>query len=84
MLDDPTMLWNAILSLAIGGFLWWMRGTSTQIAELRKLLSQTREEIPKTYATKEDVEKDLEKIMDRFDRLETKIDNFMERISGCG
>ena len=48
MLDDPTMLWNAILSLAIGGFLWWMRGTSTQIAELRKLLSQTREEIPKT------------------------------------
>ena len=35
----------------------------------------------KEYALKDEVDKDLEKIMDRFDRLETKIDNFMERMS---
>jgi hypothetical protein len=34
----------------------------------------------KEYALKNDVEKDIQKIMDRFDRVETKLDNLMERI----
>jgi tetrahydromethanopterin S-methyltransferase subunit G len=34
----------------------------------------------KEYALKDDVEKDLNKIMDRFDRVENKLDNLMERI----
>ena len=80
MPSDPTMLWNAVLSLAIGGFLWWVRGIAAQLSDLRKLISVTREEIPKTYATKIEVEKDIEKIMDRFDRLDNKMDNIFERI----
>ena len=80
MRSDPTMLWNAGLSLAIGGFLWWVRGIAAQLSDLRKLISVTREEIPKTYATKIEVEKDIEKIMDRFDRLDNKMDNILERI----
>ena len=80
MPSDPTMLWNAVLSLAIGGFLWWVRGIAAQLYDLRKLISVTREEIPKTYATKIEVERDIEKIMDRFDRLDNKMDNILERI----
>ena len=80
MPSDPTMLWNAVLSLAIGGFLWWVRGIAAQLSDLRKLISVTREEIPKTYATKIEVERDVEKIMDRFDRLDNKMDNILERI----
>jgi hypothetical protein len=57
-----------------------MRGVSTKIDDNRKLLSRTREEIAKEYALKDDVEKDLNKIMDRFDRVENKLDNLMERI----
>ena len=75
------MIWNAILSLACGSFMWWMRGINVKIEENRKLVSRTREEMAKEYALKDEVDKDLEKIMDRFDRLETKIDNFMERMS---
>jgi hypothetical protein len=75
-----SMIWNAILSLACGSFIWWMRGVSTKIDDNRKLLSRTREEIAKEYALKDDVEKDLNKIMDRFDRVENKLDNLMERI----
>ena len=80
MPSDPTILWNAVLSLAIGGFLWWVRGIAAQLSDLRKLISVTREEIPKTYATKIEVERDREKIMDRFDRLDNKMDNILERI----
>jgi tetrahydromethanopterin S-methyltransferase subunit G len=57
-----------------------MRGVSTKIDDNRKLLSRTREEVAKEYALKDDVEKDLNKIMDRFDRVENKLDNLMERI----
>jgi hypothetical protein len=33
------------------------------------------------YALKNDVERDLRQIMDRFDRLETKLDNLLERMA---
>ena len=81
MPDNPTMIWNAILSLACGSFIWWVRGMGVQINDLKRRLSDTREEIAKEYATKVDVEKDLERIMDRFDRLEAKMDNFLERLT---
>ena len=78
--SSVSMIWNAILSLACGSFIWWMRGVSTKIDDNRKLLSRTREEVAKEYALKDDVEKDLNKIMDRFDRLEIKLDNLMEKV----
>ena len=75
-----SMIWNAILSLACGSFIWWVRGVNVKIDDNRKLLSKTREEIAKEYALKDDVEKDLKQIMDRFDRVENKLDNLMEKI----
>ena len=74
------MIWNAILSLACGSFIWWMRGINVKIEENRKLVSSTREEIAREYALKDEVDKDLDKIMSRFDRVESKLDNLMERI----
>ena len=76
---DTTMIWTAILSLACGSFIWWMRGISGQVSDLRRRIADTREEIAKTYATKADVEKDLKKIMDRFDKLEEKLDALLMR-----
>ena len=74
------MIWNAILSLACGSFKWWIRGIGTKMEEVRKLISGTREEMAKEYALKAEVERDLAKIMSRFDRVESKLDNLMERI----
>ena len=51
-----------------------------KIEENRKLVSRTREEIAREYALKDEVDKDLDKIMSRFDRVESKLDNLMERI----
>ena len=76
---DTTMIWNAILRLACGSFIWWMRTISMQVSDLRRRIADTREEIAKTYATKSDVEKDLRKIMDRFDKLEEKLDTLLMR-----
>jgi hypothetical protein len=74
------MLWNLLLSVVAGAMVWWIRGVNTRIEETRILVSRTREEMAREYALKDDVERDLRKIMDRFDRLETKLDNLLERM----
>jgi|TARA_R100001082_G_scaffold75871_2_gene44008 hypothetical protein len=80
------MLWNAILTLAVGAFLWWIRGTNSDINKLREDLKEhalsdakTREFMATNYATKKEVYSEVNKILDRFDRLEEKLDRWMEK-----
>ncbi len=80
-MDSMNMIWNAILTLTVGGFLWWLKGVNTSISTLRTDLkehaledSKTREHIAIHYASKQDVKDDLQQILSRFDRLEDKID----------
>ena len=42
------------------------------------LLNKTREELARDYITKVEVRSDMEQIINRFDRLEAKIDRFIE------
>jgi hypothetical protein len=79
IMADMTMIWNAILTMAIGGFLWWIRSTSAAINKVKEELSETRENMALTYATKEDVKDDLKQLLIRFDRLESKIDDMIRR-----
>ena len=85
-MQDMTMLWNAILTLAVGAFLWWIRGTNSDISKLRDDLKEhalsdakTREFMATNYATKKEVYSEVNKILDRFDRLEEKLDRWMEK-----
>ena len=80
-MPETTMLWNLLLSVVAGAMVWWIRGVNTRIEETRILLSRTREDIARDYALKDDVDKDLRQIMVRFDRLETKLDNLLERMA---
>lgn len=80
MMNDPTMLWNLILSIAAGAFLWWIRGVSQQINDVKRRIADTREEIAKTYSTKQETEENIKQIFKRFDKLEAKMDSFIERI----
>jgi len=80
------MLWNAILTLAVGAFLWWIRGTNSSIDKVRDDLkdhalsdAKTREFMATNYATKLDVNAELTKILNRFDALEKKLDRWMEK-----
>tara|TARA_R110000782_G_scaffold170715_1_gene262479 strand:+ start:445 stop:693 length:249 start_codon:yes stop_codon:yes gene_type:complete len=77
MLSDASFIWNVVLSVAIGSFVWWMRSISTQINVLRGHISDTREEIAKTYVTKDDLHQDMKELMKRFDRLEEKFERLL-------
>ena len=79
-MPDATMFWNLILSGVAAGVLLWIKNVSSQLQELRSILSTTREQIARDYALKVEVDKDVQKLLDRFDRFEVKLDNLIEKI----
>ena len=42
------------------------------------LLNKTREEVARDYITKIEVRSDMDQIINRFDRIEAKLDRFIE------
>ena len=69
------MLWNAVLSaiVAVMGFL--LRSKFDELDRLGILLNRTREEVARDHITRSEFRADMQQLMDRFDRLERKIDN---------
>jgi predicted DNA-binding protein YlxM (UPF0122 family) len=72
------MVWNLLLTGGIGILGYFLREKSSEITRLQILLNRTREEIAKEYVTKAEVHADINRVLDRLDRLEQKIDRFME------
>lgn len=73
-----TMVWNAVLSLLVALLGWVLREKSAELQRVTILLNRTREEIAKEYVTKAEVHADINRVLDRLDRLEGKIDRLME------
>jgi len=73
-----SMVWNAVLSLLVALLGWVLREKSAELQRVTILLNRTREEIAKEYVTKAEVHADINRVLDRLDRLESKIDRLME------
>jgi Tfp pilus assembly protein PilO len=71
------MLWNALLSLLITGMGWVLKEKSEELQRIQVLLNRTREEIAKEYVTKTEVHADINRVLDRLDRLDEKLDRLM-------
>jgi hypothetical protein len=76
--DMDMMLWNVGLSLASAIILVWIKASHDEVKRLSILLSKTREEGAEKYVTKVEVHSDINRVLDRIDRLEIKIDTFMQ------
>lgn len=72
------MLWNVFLSVLLAFTGWVLREKSAELTRLQVLLNRTREEIAKEYVTKAEVHADINRVLDRLDRLDAKIDRLME------
>jgi len=71
------MLWNAGLTVLIGFVGWILKEKSEELNRLQILLNRTREEIAKEYVTKSEVHADINRVLDRLDRLDEKLDRLM-------
>lgn len=71
------LIWNIILSGAVGFIGWVLKDKSDEVKRLNILLNRTREEIAKEYVTKAEVHADIGRVLDRLERLDQKIDLFL-------
>jgi archaellum component FlaC len=79
------MIWNGVLSLVVAAVLMWIKSVNDENKRISILLSKTREENAEKYVTKVEVHSDINRVLDRIDRLENKIDSFMrEQRSAIG
>jgi hypothetical protein len=78
-MDMEHTIWNAVLSLAMGAVGFIFKSVFDELKRLQVLVNKTREEIAKDYVTKIQLDADINRIFDRLDRLESKIDRLMEQ-----
>ena len=71
------MLWNIGLTALLGVVGWVLKDKSDEINRLQILINRTREEIAKEYVTKAEVHADINRVLDRLDRLDEKLDSLM-------
>ena len=72
------MVWNVILSAIVGIMAFLVKGKFDEIERLSILLNRTREEHAKEYVTKADMHLDINRVLDRLDRLDAKLDGYMK------
>jgi len=69
------MLWNAALSVIVAIMGFFLKGRFDELDRLSILLNRTREEVARDHITRQEFRADMAQLLDRFDRLERKIDN---------
>lgn len=72
------MLWNLALTALLGLIGFFAHSMHAEINRLSILLNRTREEVAKEYVTKVEVHADMNRVMDRLDSLDAKIDRLIE------
>jgi len=75
----PEMVWNAVLTAALGLIGWIVKTYADEVQRLQILVNRTREELAKEYVTKAEVHTDINRVMLRLEALDTKIDRLIER-----
>lgn len=77
-------VWNIILTTGLGLLSWVLKEKSDELSRVTILLNRTREEVAKEYVTKVEVHADINRVLDRLDRLDEKLDRLMENKNASG
>ena len=72
-------VWNIILTIAVSAVGFIVKNSFDEIKRIQILLNRTREELPKEYVTRAQLDADINRVFDRLDRLETKIDKLVDK-----
>lgn len=76
-------LWNVVLSIVMTVMGFFLKEKISELNRLGILLNKTREEMARDHITRAEVRADMEKIIDRFDKLENKLDRVLENSSSA-
>jgi len=79
MSQEVLFLWNAALTLAGAVLLMWVKEKVAELNRLNILINRTREEVARDNVTQAEIDRILEHIDARFNRLEDKINQLIRQ-----
>jgi hypothetical protein len=71
-------LWNAALSFVVAVIGYVLKEKANELNRVSILLNKTREEVAKEYVTKVEVHADINRVMNRLEVLDAKLDRLIE------
>ena len=78
MTQMEMMLWNVVLTVFVAGIGYVMNEKFKALNDVTRLLNRTREEFSRDHVTRSEMRQDMQSILDRFDKLERKLDRVLE------
>ena len=76
---DAALIWNTVLTVLIGVVGFFMTAKFRELDRISILLNRTREEVARDHITRSEFRADMKELIERFDRIESKIDNLRSR-----
>lgn len=76
---DAGVIWNTVLTVLIGAVGYFMSTKFRELDRISILLNRTREEVARDHITRSEFRQDMKELIERFDRLEIKIDHLRNR-----
>lgn len=68
------MVWNVILTAIVALLGFVVKEKFAELQRISILLNKTREEVARDHLTRAEFRADMQQLLDRFDRIERKID----------
>jgi len=81
---EAGMVWSAILSFFLGLLGWVLKNYVEELKRVTILLNRTREDMAKEYVTKGEVHADINRVMNRLEALDSKLDHLLESRANSG
>ena len=70
--------WNILITLVIAPVVYSIRQNFVELKRIDVHLNKTREEVARTYVTKDEMESSMDRVMRMLSKLETKLDKLFE------
>jgi|TARA_R110000851_G_scaffold44452_1_gene109328 hypothetical protein len=70
--------WNVLITFIMAPVVYSIRQNFVELKRIDVLLNKTREEVAKSYVTKDEMESNMDRVMRMLSKLETKLDKLFE------
>ena len=77
-LETGHIIWNLILSLIVGPFLWVLKNLIDEQKRQDILINKTREEMARDYVSKTEMREDMNRIITSIEKIDEKLDRISE------
>ena len=77
-LETGHIIWNLILTLIVGAFLWVIKSIMDEQKRQDILINKTREEMARDYVSKTEMREDMNRIITSIEKIDEKLDRISE------